>query len=208
MSSARSMTGRSAAVKALWIAVATVWFGAWTVCSYRVFASSRPLPVELESESPLRQIKVSTPSPALAPRRAFTPEQLLGAVPTGVTLTRERSPGAATRLAPRTGPSSPAPSLTPPPTQNSTRTDPIAEPSPVESRCQVCDEPVYSWVERDGRRYGYCQMHQGQSTSATLAPAGATAALKQQCLGTTKSGSRCRRKTTDPSGWCYQHKPQ
>jgi hypothetical protein len=28
-----------------------------------------------------------------------------------------------------------------------------------------------------------------------------------QCKGTTKKGERCRRKTTDPSGYCYQHKP-
>jgi hypothetical protein len=27
-----------------------------------------------------------------------------------------------------------------------------------------------------------------------------------QCLGTTKKGARCKRMTTDPSGYCYQHK--
>lgn len=29
----------------------------------------------------------------------------------------------------------------------------------------------------------------------------------QQCSGVTKSGTRCRRKTRDPSGFCYQHQP-
>lgn len=27
-----------------------------------------------------------------------------------------------------------------------------------------------------------------------------------QCLGTTKKGSQCKRTTTDPSGYCWQHK--
>ena len=28
----------------------------------------------------------------------------------------------------------------------------------------------------------------------------------RQCSGTTKAGNRCKRMTTDPSGYCYQHK--
>lgn len=28
-----------------------------------------------------------------------------------------------------------------------------------------------------------------------------------QCAGVTKSGQRCRRMTSDPSGYCYQHRP-
>lgn len=31
-------------------------------------------------------------------------------------------------------------------------------------------------------------------------------ALSRQCMGTTKAGQRCKRMTTDPSGYCYQHK--
>jgi hypothetical protein len=27
-----------------------------------------------------------------------------------------------------------------------------------------------------------------------------------QCMGTTKKGKRCSRMTTDPSGYCWQHK--
>jgi hypothetical protein len=33
-------------------------------------------------------------------------------------------------------------------------------------------------------------------------------ALSQQCQGTTRSGARCRRKTRDASGFCYQHRSQ
>jgi hypothetical protein len=31
------------------------------------------------------------------------------------------------------------------------------------------------------------------------------ASMSQQCTGTTKAGSRCKRKTTSANGRCYQH---
>ena len=73
--------------------------------------------------------------------------------------------------------------------------------------CLVCKEHAYSWIEREGQRYGYCLKHQGQSRGSRSSESDSTA-QKQQCLGTTKSGSRCRRQTSDPSGYCYQHKPR
>jgi len=33
-----------------------------------------------------------------------------------------------------------------------------------------------------------------------------TSTRSVQCRGTTKAGQRCKRVTTDPSGYCYQHK--
>lgn len=47
--------------------------------------------------------------------------------------------------------------------------------------------------------------HEGRSdtteNSASIVPV-------QQCLGQTRFGSRCRRKTRDASGFCYQHRGQ
>ncbi|MSQ79223.1 MAG: DNA/RNA non-specific endonuclease [Flavobacteriaceae bacterium] len=63
---------------------------------------------------------------------------------------------------------------------------------------------------------GYCYHHEGQINSDT--PKNNTQEIKSQsneptkssstaaqCSGTTKSGSRCKRRTTNSSGRCYQH---
>ncbi len=63
---------------------------------------------------------------------------------------------------------------------------------------------------------GYCYQHEGQMNSdspnqnkneskvQSLKPVGSTF-TSVQCSGTTKSGSRCKRMTTNSTGRCYQH---
>jgi hypothetical protein len=191
-------------MKALWIAVGIVWFVGWTICSYRVFASMRPVPVQVEAESPVPPpVPSSRPFTRPTAPRAFAPEELLAGPAPRPSATR------ATVRPSRTASDTARPVASPPPT-------PAVEPPPVvpesEAReeaetCLLCKEPAYSWVERDGRRYGYCLKHQGRSGNSRRIETAGTAHQKQQCLGTTKSGSRCRRKTSDPCGYCYQHKP-
>lgn len=50
---------------------------------------------------------------------------------------------------------------------------------------------------------------------AALAPLQATPALRvlydrqaRQCKGVTAKGERCKRRTSDPSGYCYSHRRQ
>ena len=80
-------------------------------------------------------------------------------------------------------------------------------------QCVVCGDIALSWVEVDGRRYGYCRRHGGTPQAGTAAgPSGAAAepggrGEAPQCQGITKAGQRCRRKTRDPSGFCPQHRP-
>lgn len=112
-----------------------------------------------------------------------------------------------------------------------------AAPEPA-ARCLECGAPAASWVEVDGKRVGYCRKHYSKldrprasrkrtrtqpqvppvpadpgSPTATeeLSPARqepAAEAAPVQCRGVTKDGARCRRKTKDPSGFCYQHRPR
>lgn len=195
-------------MKALWAAVGTVWFAGWTICSYRVFASSRPLPVLVESESPSPPPAPSRqPAGPTSPRRTFTPEQLFSGPPTRPAAPRER-----TRTSPRSIPPPliPRPALSPPPPSpvsipDPGRLPPSPEPGSDAALCLLCKEPAYSWVERDGQRYGYCLTHQQPSGGETGVKA-RTKEDRPQCLGTTKAGTRCRRKASD-AGYCYQHKP-
>lgn len=96
------------------------------------------------------------------------------------------------------------------------------------ARCMECGAPAASWVEVNGRRVGYCRQHYSQlalprgerERSRTPAPAPAAPPAMEntpapveepaavQCRGFTKDGTRCRRKTLDPSGYCYQHRPR
>lgn len=99
-----------------------------------------------------------------------------------------------------------------------------------EGFCLACGAPTDNWVEVDGRKQGYCRKHMGRvripvspPASARVAPRPAPAAAaysaspesrsggegaSAQCRGVTKSGAPCRRKTRDPSGFCYQHRGQ
>lgn len=108
----------------------------------------------------------------------------------------------------------------------------VVEPA---ARCLECGAPAASWVEVDGKRVGYCRKHYskldrpraGRKRSkpqaqemAVPADKGSAAASGElptpaqqeaasvQCRGVTKDGTRCRRKTRDPSGFCYQHRPR
>ncbi len=74
--------------------------------------------------------------------------------------------------------------------------------------CMVCGAAVESWVETDGHRLAYCRKHGTKPTATPPADKRATTSLRVQCRGVTKSGSRCRRTTTDPTEFCYQHKAQ
>ena len=201
-------------MKALWVAVGTVWFAGWAVCSYHVFASNRPVPVEVESESPLLP-PPNTPAPTPALRRTFSPEVLFGGVPSRPTPSASPArPSGRPTAAPQTRRSQrPAPTVklpSPPPTATGppeeVRQEPLVSEPAEGAHCLLCREPAYSWVERDGRRYGYCLQHQG---SAPVASSAATQAKgpRPQCLATTKAGTRCRRKAAEPGGYCYQHKP-
>jgi hypothetical protein len=95
---------------------------------------------------------------------------------------------------------------------------PGAAQEPV-ARCMVCGEAAGSWVELEGQRIGYCAVHAGTPSPAVSgraraagtaeggpAASGPGEAGSAQCRGVTKSGSRCRRKTKDASGLCYQHR--
>lgn len=103
--------------------------------------------------------------------------------------------------------------------------------------CLVCGGRADSWVENEDRqRIGYCRRHldkvvrpekparssaqreaaappEAEPAAGTAPgaaegmPAGAAETGSHQCRGVTKSGQPCRRKTRDPSGFCYQHRP-
>jgi hypothetical protein len=113
---------------------------------------------------------------------------------------------------------------------------PAAEPPPSqeprpEALCLTCGKAADSWVEVDGNRVGYCRKHYSDLTPVAPAPTAAPPAAEGggahplpaarapaaeapagaapvQCQGLTKAGDRCRRKTRDPSGFCYQHRPR
>lgn len=204
-----ALSGGRLTVKALWVAVGTVWFAGWTICSYRVFASSAPIPVLVESES-RRPPPDRAPSAVSAPvpRRTFTPEELFAgpqsrAVPARKVVRPSPSP-LPTRHTPRPATAVPPPARSAPPISG--QTIPSSEPDPDLALCLVCKEPAYSWVERDGRRYGYCLQHQRGPSDVKLG-AGTSKEARAQCLGTTKAGTRCRRKASRADGYCYQHKP-
>lgn len=44
------------------------------------------------------------------------------------------------------------------------------------------------------------------SSSTSGSSSSSSATTSTRCLGTTQKGSRCKRITTDPSGYCWQHK--
>lgn len=59
---------------------------------------------------------------------------------------------------------------------------------------------------------GYCYQHVGQASSGAVIPSNTTSTSgrtssgsRVQCNGITKKGARCKRMTSDPSGYCYQH---
>lgn len=94
--------------------------------------------------------------------------------------------------------------------------------------CMICGARADSWTEVDGQRIGYCRKHLTKAAPVPPAPREAasespdeprlkserrtapaeTGSASAQCQGFTKSGTRCRRKTSDPSGLCYQHRGQ
>jgi len=45
-----------------------------------------------------------------------------------------------------------------------------------------------------------------RSTQSTDKIKSSSSTASKQCMGTTKAGQRCKRTTTDPSGYYYQHK--
>lgn len=97
---------------------------------------------------------------------------------------------------------------------------PVPEVDDAMGRCLVCGTAIPSWVEVDGRRQGYCPRHQSRvKVAAPTYPAadrsratwGRSSRAREetssvQCTGTKRDGTRCRRKTRDPSGRCYQHR--
>jgi hypothetical protein len=64
---------------------------------------------------------------------------------------------------------------------------------------------------------GYCYHHEGQTSGYNTSKSSVEENKSQsnkpsesssssvQCTGITKSGSRCKRRTNNPSGRCYQH---
>lgn len=82
-------------------------------------------------------------------------------------------------------------------------------------RCLLCGGTAESWVEIEGQRIGYCRRHSSRPQTGPAAagggpkptPAAGGPAAPAQCEGATRTGARCRRKTSDPSGFCYQHRP-
>jgi hypothetical protein len=94
--------------------------------------------------------------------------------------------------------------------------------------CMICGARADSWTEVDGQRVGYCRKHLTKAASVSPArrataaegaeepgpkPERRTASSESgspsvQCRGVTRSGTRCHRKTSDPSGLCYQHRAQ
>lgn len=196
-------------MRALWTAVAVVWFAGWAVCSYRVFAAGRPLPVEVQAES---SVPPSLPATVPRPARTFTPDELLAGIPRSPATTRSSRPATPNASARRAAvPPLPLSLRRPTPApRNASQVSVPALPVPnsVQANsgvhCLLCSEPAYSWVERDGERYGYCRKHQGKPAGGTARSVEASG-QKQQCLGMTRTGTRCRRQTSDPSGYCYQH---
>lgn len=52
------------------------------------------------------------------------------------------------------------------------------------------------------------ELHPVTNIVVTSAPASTpTSTASRQCKAVTASGKRCSRRTTDPSGYCYQHRP-
>jgi hypothetical protein len=204
-------------MKAIWAAVGTVWFTGWTICSYQAFASARPHTTVIESATPLPPsgLSPSARSAVRTPIRTFAPEALLGGVPTPK---RARSTSFATPFSPPATTRFLENRSIAPPARRSTATRPIVKTSVIpetpdaapeatgEPRCLLCGEPAYSWVERDGKRYGYCLKHQNQA-SGGMKRSKTSGETRPQCLAITKAGTRCRRRAGDDSGYCYQHKP-
>jgi hypothetical protein len=77
--------------------------------------------------------------------------------------------------------------------------------------CSVCKPPTEvedEEVEEDSEvvEAGSSQAPAQKAPAAKPKPTNTNAVVKaRQCSGITKSGARCRRTTTSPSGRCYQH---
>ncbi len=82
------------------------------------------------------------------------------------------------------------------PAQPSARTEPVRQSPQVPARIHP---PA---VDRPG------SSGQGSQTGRSSATPARPASTSVQCRGTTLEGQRCKRKTKDPSGYCYQHRPQ
>ena len=59
---------------------------------------------------------------------------------------------------------------------------------------------------------GYCYQHTNQASASSVVPSSSATpsrsssiGIRVQCSGITKKGARCKRMTSDPSGYCYQH---
>jgi hypothetical protein len=174
------------------------------------------VPVDLPVEEPGTADPAPVPADAVADGQQAGPEARH----------RDESAGSSRRSTPRR---TSDPALAP-----AAASDPQSPGMPAgKAVCQVCGRPVESWAEVDGRRIGYCRRHMARVTRSRrprrpAAPPAAGPPVEQeptdsfpvtnddgaasgkiepvQCQGLTKSGARCRRRTTDPSGYCYQHR--
>ncbi len=66
------------------------------------------------------------------------------------------------------------------------------------SPCSVC-KPTAGLTEEQLNNTASPALH----STPNQAPQNTTS---KQCYGTTKAGARCKRLTTEPSGYCFQHK--
>ncbi len=66
--------------------------------------------------------------------------------------------------------------------------------------CSVCDPPLLGVESVQGDK------DKEESKSKETYKSTDKKSVATQCLGTTKKGKRCKRKTKDPSGYCWQHR--
>jgi hypothetical protein len=209
-------------------ALGALWFLLFFAVSYRLSAAPRPAiefqpgalavpgptqaPAAVAGDAGSSYVISTAPEPEPVERPVEYPED---ALPPPEPLAQPvREPAHVTPLAPlvqravtapRIGSSSRARR-----TRRTAETPRPARTSGQESAaCLVCGARAASWVEVDGQRVGYCRAHYSAPEGAAGAedpPSAGGEGPSAQCRGVTRSGARCRRKTRDPSGFCYQHR--
>jgi hypothetical protein len=210
-------------------ALGALWFLLFFAVSYRLSAAPRPaiefqpgaLPVPGPAQAPAALPGAADSyviSPAPEPERIESPEAYPEAAlpPPGPLPPPVREPAHVTPLAPFVPP---AVTVTAPrmgtrgPARSARRSDETPRPARTSGQesaaCLVCGTRAASWVEVDGQRVGYCRAHYSAPEGAAGAedpPSAGGEGPSAQCRGVTRSGARCRRKTRDPSGFCYQHR--
>ncbi|MDX2361850.1 MAG: hypothetical protein QNK23_13660 [Crocinitomicaceae bacterium] len=70
------------------------------------------------------------------------------------------------------------------------------------STCQHLKKSKIAMSTLDAKKRGYTACSVCRPSVSTGTPSGSATT---QCTGTTKSGSRCKRMTTNSSGRCHQH---